>query len=364
MIFTVFTWLNLLLFIVHIGQGWADCCCSTLPKRYGINDPSPPGMVWIPGGEFTMGSDNQDSKPDEKPLHQVKIDGFWMDATPVTNRQFKEFIDATGYVTTAEKAPTLAEIMSQVPPGTPEPSPELLVAASLVFKRSQGPISLNNSRAWWEWKPGASWKHPLGPESTIEGKADHPVVQVSWDDAQAYAKWAGKKLPTEAEWEFAAYGGRKDIMYVWGNDSFSEEAPQANIWQGAFPYKSSKPNDYSGTTSVTTFKPNPYGLYDMSGNVWQWCTDLYHIDYYREEAKKSISINPTGAITSFDPQEPYATKRVHRGGSFLCHDSYCKGYRITARMKTCPDTGLNHLGFRCVMTGDMWKEKMKDSRKE
>lgn len=360
MIFTFFSRLSLLLFIVHIGQGWADCCCSKLPNRYETND-SPTGMVWIPGGEFTMGSDNKDSKPDEKPPHRVKIDGFWMDTTPVTNRQFKEFVDNTGYITTAEKAPTLAEIMNQVPPGTPEPSPELLVAASLVFKRSNGPISLNNSHAWWEWKPGANWKHPLGPESTIEGKEDHPVVQVSWDDAQAYAKWAGKRLPTEAEWEFAAYGGRKDITYVWGNEKFSEEVPQANIWQGVFPCKSTKPNDYSGTTEVTTFKPNPYGLYDMSGNVWQWCADLYHIHYYQEEAKKSISINPTGAKTSFDPQEPYATKRVHRGGSFLCHDSYCKGYRITARMKTCPDTSLNHLGFRCVMASDMWKDNHKQN---
>jgi sulfatase modifying factor 1 len=357
--FTFFRRLNFLLFIVHLSQGWADCCCSGLPPRYDTSHTTPSGMVWISGGEFMMGSDNEDSKADEKPPHPVKIDGFWIDVTPVTNKQFREFINATGYVTTAEKAPTLAEIMSQVSPGTPEPPAESLVAASLVFKLSNHPRSLKNSHAWWEWKPGANWKHPLGPESTIEGKEDHPVVQVSWDDAQSYAKWAGKKLPTEAEWEFAAYGGKKDIAFVWGNDKFSEENPQANIWHGIFPHKSTKPNGYSGTTSVRTFKPNSYGLYDMSGNVWQWCSDLYHIDYYREESEKGISVNPTGAKTSFDPQEPYATKRVHRGGSFLCHDSYCKGYRITARMKTCPDTSLNHLGFRCVMTNDMWKEKNK-----
>lgn len=350
MIFTFFYRLVFLLSIVIFGQGWSDCCCSQLPSRYCSSNSSPTGMVWIPGGEFMMGSDNLDSKPDEKPIHLVRVDGFWMDATPVTNKQFKAFIDATGYVTTAERVPTLEEIMKQVPPGTPNPPPEALVAASLVFKPSNGPIRLDNSLAWWEWKPGASWKHPLGPDSTVEGKEDHPVVQVSWDDAQAYAKWAGKRLPTEAEWEFAAYGGKKDIIYVWGNDKFSEENPQINIWQGVFPYKSTKPNGYFGTTPVTTFKPNPYGLYDMSGNVWQWCSDLYHINYFKEEAKKSISINPTGPKTSLDPKEPYATKHVHRGGSFLCHDSYCKGYRITARMKTCPDTGLNHLGFRCVST--------------
>lgn len=297
-----------------------------------------------------MGSDNKDSKADEKPPHKVKIDGFWLDATPVTNRQFKAFVDATGYVTTAEKAPTLEEIMSQVPPGTPPPAPELLVPASLVFKPTEGPVSLRSNRAWLEWKKGADWKHPTGPESSIEGKDDHPVVQISWYDAVAYAKWAGKRLPTEAEWECAAYGGKENIVYVWGNEEFSEENPQANIWQGVFPYKSTKPNGYIGTTSVKTFKPNPYGLYDMCGNVWQWCSDLYHASSYQEEAKKGLSVNPAGPKTGFDPDEPFASKHVHRGGSFLCHQSYCKGYRITARMKTCPDTSLNHLGFRCAMS--------------
>lgn len=338
------------IFISVSGDAHSDCCCSNLPSRYSsLSSVIPEGMVWIPGGEFTMGSASADAKRDEKPPHKVKVDGFWIDVTPVTNRQFKAFVDATGYVTTAEKAPTLEEIMSQVPPGTPKPSPEMLVAASLVFKPSQGPVSLRSNRAWWEWKPGANWKHPLGPESSIESKEDHPVVQISWFDAVAYAKWAGKRLPTEAEWEYAAYGGKKDIAYVWGNEEFSEENPQANIWQGQFPYKSTKPNGYYGTTSVKTFKPNSYGLYDMSGNVWQWCADLYHASYYQDEAKKEMSVNPTGSKTSFDPEEPYATKHVHRGGSFLCHDSYCKGYRISARMKTCPDTSLNHLGFRCVM---------------
>lgn len=352
-------------FLVGVSDCYGTCCCSNLPSRYQMTPPpSPEGMVWVPGGEFVMGSDNKDSKKDEKPPHPVKVDGFWIDATPVTNRQFKAFVDATGYVTTAEKAPTLEEIMSQVPPGTPPPSPELLVPASLVFKPSEGPVSLKNHFVWWDWKPGANWKHPLGPDSTIEGKDDHPVVQVSWYDAVAYADWAGKRLPTEAEWEFAAYGGQKDIKYVWGNEEFSEENPQANIWQGIFPYKSTKPSGAMGTTPVKTFKPNAVGLYDMSGNVWQWCSDLYNISYYQEEAKKGVSVNPTGPTRSFDPEEPYAVKYVHRGGSFLCHDSYCKGYRITARMKTCPDTSLNHLGFRCAMTNEMWKMKMAKNEKE
>lgn len=333
-----------------LGEG----CCSTPPRRFPeIANASPAGMVWVPGGEFAMGSDDTEAKRDEKPPHRVRVDAFWLDATPVTNRQFREFVEATGYVTTAEKAPTLAEIMSQVPPGTPPPPASVLVPASLVFKPSESPISLRSNRAWWEWKPGASWKHPLGPESNLDGKDDHPVVQVSWFDAVAYAKWAGKRLPTEAEWEFAAYGGnasgKNGIKYIWGNDEFSENNPQANIWHGEFPYKSTKPNGYIGTTSVKTFKPNPYGLYDMAGNVWQWCSDLYHVDHYTEEAKKELCVNPKGCSSSLDPEEPYATKHVHRGGSFLCHDSYCKGYRITARMKTCPDTSLNHLGFRCAM---------------
>lgn len=351
----------LILFLCLFNGANATCCCSDLPKRYETAQAtiasSPKGMAWIPGGMFTMGSDNGDSKADEKPVHSVMVRGFWIDITPVTNRQFKEFVDATGYITTAEKAPTLEEIMSQVPPGTPPPPPELLVAASLVFKPTAGPVPLNSNRLWWEWKEGANWKHPLGPGSDLVGKEEHPVVQISWFDAKAYADWAGKRLPTEAEWEYAARGGQKDTSYVWGNEEFSEEKPQANIWQGVFPYKSEKPQGAMGTTPVKTFQPNPYGLYDMSGNVWQWCSDLYHASHYKDEAEKAVSIDPIGPKTSLDPDEPYATKHVHRGGSFLCHKSYCKGYRIAARMKTCPDTSLNHLGFRCVMTPNMWKEK-------
>ncbi len=287
-------------------------------------------------------------RPDESPAHLVRLSGFWMDKTDVTNRQFQEFVEATGYVTTAEKAPTLEEIMAQVPPGTPPPPPELLVAAGLVFKKADGPVSLKNHYQWWDWVPGANWRHPTGPDSTIVGKEDHPVVQVSWFDAVAYATWAGKRLPTEAEWEYAARGGKQNIRYVWGNEEFSETNPQANIWQGAFPYKSTKPNGEFGTTSVGSYPPNGYGLYDMSGNVWQWCSDYYHCKAYAEEASKGASINPKGPKNSYDWQEPYSVKRVQRGGSFLCHPDYCKGYQITARMKTCPDTSLNHSGFRCV----------------
>ncbi|MCE5294431.1 MAG: formylglycine-generating enzyme family protein [Chlamydiales bacterium] len=323
---------------------YADCCCQNHPPRFSSNIITPMGMVFIPGGEFVMGSSAADVRSDQKPAHKVVIRSFYLDATPVTNRQFQAFVTATGYITTAEKAPTLAEIMSQVPPGTPQPPPEALVAASLVFKPSATPIALHNSNAWWEWTRGANWKHPLGPESTITGKEDHPVVHISWYDAEAYAKWANKRLPTEAEWEYAACGGQKDVRYVWGNEEFNEQNPQCNIWHGEFPHKSTKSNGYYGTTPVKAYPANPYGLYDMAGNVWQWCQDLYHANYYQ----KSPVDNPTGPISSFDPDEPYAKKYVHRGGSFLCHASYCKGYTITARMKTSPDTSLNHLGFRCA----------------
>jgi formylglycine-generating enzyme required for sulfatase activity len=332
----------------------SECCSSCLPPRYAPKNEAPAGMVWIPGGEFTMGSDGQESRKDERPPHRVKVDGFWIDETPVTNRQFREFVEATGYVTTAEKAPTLAEIMAQVPPGTPPPPPEVLVPASLVFTPPKVRVPLHNHLIWWDWMPGADWRHPLGPESTIEGKDEHPVVQVSWFDAAAYAAWAGKRLPTEAEWEFAALGGRENVPYAWGNEEFSESAPQANIWQGEFPHKCTKPGGF-GTAPVKAYKPNPYGLYDMAGNVWEWCSDLYNAMYYQEELKKGLSINPQGPVDSYDPEEPFAVKRVHRGGSFLCHESYCKGYRITARMKTCPDTSLNHLGFRCVKSGENGK---------
>jgi len=336
------------LILVSTSMCYSDCCCSNLPPRYTIKQESQTDMVMIPGGEFIMGSNGKDARRDERPPHKVRVDSFWIDATPVTNKQFKQFVEATGYVTTAEKAPTLEEIMAQVPPGTPAPPPEVLVPASLVFKPPSGPVPLNNHMIWWDWVAGANWRHPRGPGSTIEGKDDHPVVQVTWFDAAAYAEWAGKRLPTEAEWEYAARAGKQDIAYTWGNEEFSEKNPQANIWQGTFPYKSTKPGSEYGTTPVKTYQPNPYGLYDMAGNVWEWCSDLYHAGYYQQEHNKGISVNPQGPKTSFDPDERYATKHIHRGGSFLCHDSYCKGYRISARMKTCPDTSLNHLGFRCV----------------
>lgn len=311
----------------------------------------PPGMVWIPGGEFTMGSDHADARPEERPPHRVRVDGFFLDATEVTNAQFKKFVDATGYKTVAETAPTMEEILSQLPPGTPPPPKELLVPGSLVFRQTREPVPLSDHRAWWAWVPGAQWRHPEGPGTTIDGKDDHPVVHIAWDDAVAYARWAGKRLPTEAEWERAARGGLDAKNYVWGDAPFSKEKPQANIWQGRFPHRNTLDDGYLRTAPVKSYAPNGYGLYDMSGNVWEWCADWYRPDAFALDvraARGDVVVRPRGPSRSRDPREPYSPSRVTRGGSFLCHDAYCKAYRASARRGTAADTGLSHVGFRCA----------------
>jgi len=326
------------------------------PSRFGVADASAigfsgdtslVGMVLIPGGLFDMGGDNNQASEDEYPKHKVQVDPFYMDVTEVTNAQFKKFIAATGYVTTAERKPDWEEIKKTVPPGTPRPPDSVLVAASLVFRQADGPVDLNNFNQWWNWVEGASWRHPQGPGSSIEGKDNYPVVHVSWDDAQAYCKWAGKRLPTEAEWEFAARGGLINNIYPWGNEHVNQGAPKANSWEGKFPYLNEKKDGYITAAPVKSFAANGYGLYDMAGNIWEWCSDWYHHDYYRQLEGK-LTANPQGPEKSYDPQEPYTAKRSLRGGSFLCNDSYCSGYRAARRMKSSPDTGLEHTGFRCV----------------
>lgn len=304
----------------------------------------PPGMVLIRGGEFVMGSNAEDARPDEKPAHKVKVSSFYMDATEVTNAEFRAFVNATGYVTTAEKTPSKEDIMAQLPPGSPPPPDELFTPGSLVFVTPENPAEY-----WWKWTPGANWKHPHGPNSSIDGKDDYPVVQVSWLDAEAYARWAGKRLPTEAEWEFAARGGLKGKIYAWGDKDPYEGTAQANIWQGPFPRQDTGADGFKGAGPVKRFKPNGYGLFDMTGNVWEWVADWYRHDAYAQlTASKGPVSDPQGPIDSFDPEEPYSKKRVQRGGSFLCDRSFCRSYRVSARMKSSPDTGLEHTGFRCV----------------
>lgn len=305
----------------------------------------PVGMVLIPGGEFTMGTDAKAGRPDEKPPHRVKVGPFYLDETEVTNRAFRKFVEATGYVTTAEKAPTREEILAQLPPGAPPPPDELLVPGALVFVEPK-----KSSDYWWQWVPGANWRHPHGPDSSIEGMDDHPVVQVSWLDAEAYARWAGKRLPTEAEWEFAARGGQAGKTYAWGNANPYEGQARANIWQGRFPVQNAAADGFLRSSPVRTFKANGYGLFDMTGNAWEWVADWYHPDTYaRAKARGGVEVNPVGPSESFDPEEPYSKKKVQRGGSFLCDKSYCQSYRVSARMKSSPDTGLEHTGFRCAM---------------
>ncbi len=304
------------------------------------------GMVLIPGGQFEMGSEDSNAGPDEKPIHIVSIASFYMDITEVTNAQFKKFVDATGYVTTAERELSWVELSKQLPLGTPRPPDSLLLPSSLVFSPSNDPILLNDNSKWWKWVRGANWKHPQGPGSTIIGKESHPVVQISWDDAMAYCKWANKRLPTEAEWEYAARGGLVNTIYPWGKKPLQLGKSKMNSWDGSFPYYNSLQDGFYRTAPVRTYSPNGYGLYDMAGNVWEWCNDWYQYNYY--DSLPSYSINPRGPTCSIDPDDPNGKKRVLRGGSFLCNDSYCSGYRVSRRMKSTHDTGLEHTGFRCA----------------
>jgi formylglycine-generating enzyme required for sulfatase activity len=325
----------------------------------------PQGMMWVPGGEFLMGSDHKLAQKNERPAHKVRVGGFWMDRTHVTNGQFAAFVKATGYVTTAERKPDWETIKVQVAPGTPKPPESALVPGAMVFMGTDKPVPLDDYSRWWAYVPGADWRHPQGPKSSIEGKHDHPVVQVSYEDAQAYAKWAGKRLPTEAEWEFAARGGLEQATYAWGDEFAPEGRKMANVWdaeQRRFPVVSPKAGGAEGTSPVGTFPPNGYGLYDMTGNAWQWVADWYDSNYFAEQAKLAKTqkvVDPIGPRASYDPYDRgvpiEAPKRVTRGGSFLCNVDYCLSYRPSARRGTDPYNPMSHIGFRLVMSPEDWK---------
>lgn len=305
-------------------------------------------MVWIPGGEFSMGSSAADDSlnqipgitRDAQPIHRVAIDPFWMDATEVTNDQFAAFVKATGYVTVAERSLNPADY-----PGAPR---EALVPGSGVFTPPGHSVDLGNPLQWWKYVAGANWRHPEGPASDLRGRGRHPVVQVAYEDAEAYARWAGGRLPTEAEWEFAARGGLAGNLYAWGNEFAPKGAHQANTHQGAFPAHDTAGDGYAGIAPVGKYAANGYGLFDVGGNVWEWVSDWYRADYYATLAASGVAKNPTGPADSLDPAEPGAKKRVHRGGAFLCTDQYCSRYLVGTRGKGEVSSGSNHLGFRTV----------------
>jgi formylglycine-generating enzyme required for sulfatase activity len=321
----------------------------TLQNLRAAPAPAPPGMVWIPGGEFSMGSDVAGEAlcglpgvtRDSQPVHRVYVDGFWMDRTEVTNAQFAAFVAATGYVTIAERTPTQAEF-----PGAP---PQNLVAGSTVFTPTRGPVPLDDHLRWWRYQVGASWRHPDGPDSDLEGREQHPVVHVAYDDALAYARWAGKRVPSEAEYEFAARGGLAGKLYAWGDELRPGGKHMANTFQGTFPVVDSAQDRFGGSAPVGRFPANGYGLYDVAGNVWEWTSDWYRPDTYARRALGGeVSRNPQGPESPLDPAEPGERKRVQRGGSFLCTEQYCTRYMVGTRGKGEVSTGSNHLGFRCV----------------
>ena len=324
---------------------------DTVPKTITPPGPAPQGMVWIPGGEFSMGASEptgmdhnhtgMQATIDSRPIHRVAVDGFWMDRTEVTNAQFALFVKATGYVTVAEKAPTKEDF--------PDAPPDLLVPGSLLFTAPPSPVPLDNHARWWTWVKGASWRHPEGPKSSVKGREKHPVVHVAFEDAEAYALWAQKRLPTEAEWEFAARGGLSGKVYPWGDEFKPGGRSMANTFQGHFPDRNSGEDGHVTTAPVAQFPPNGYGLYDVAGNVWEWISDWYRPDTYaRVFESESVARNPTGPKSSWDPDEPGLPKRVHRGGSFLCTDEFCSRYMVGTRGKGEISSGTNHLGFRCV----------------
>ncbi len=321
----------------------------TVPNTKPSPGPAPKGMVWIPGGEFSMGAQDppdmntvgMQATRDSRPIHRVYVDGFFMDKTDVTNAQFAAFVKVTGYITIAEKTPSAEDF-----PGAP---PENLYAGGVVFSPPNHPVSLNDHFQWWNYVKGADWRHPTGPLSSIRGKENYPVVQVAYPDAEAYAKWAHKRLPTEAEWEFAARGGLAGKPYVWGEKFKPNGKWMANTFQGQFPTKDTGADGFVGLAPVAQYAPNQYGLYDMAGNVWQWTSDWYRPDYYYQLAQEGgVARNPQGPDAPFDPAEPNEKKKVHRGGSFLCTDQYCSRYMVGTRGKGEVTTGTNHLGFRCV----------------
>ncbi|MEQ9261559.1 MAG: formylglycine-generating enzyme family protein [Owenweeksia sp.] len=310
---------------------------------------APRGMVWLPSAEFEQGAQSFDemAQAHEKPTHTVKVDGFFIDSTEVTNASFKAFTDATGYITVAERPIDWEELKKQLPPDTPRLADSLLKPGSLVFRQDiQKLHDHHNIWQWWEWKTGANWRHPAGPESNIDGKDNYPVVHIAYADALAYCKWKGHRLPTEAEWERAAHAKLLKSVFTWGDDIDKSEQ-YANTWQGEFPVLNLAEDGYIYAAPVASYPPNGAGIYDMAGNVWEWTSDWYNHNYYLSVAGKTL-LNPEGASEPNNLQYPHQKEKVIKGGSYLCHASYCASFRISARMAMAIDSGSDHLGFRTV----------------
>ncbi|MES2475535.1 MAG: formylglycine-generating enzyme family protein [Verrucomicrobiota bacterium] len=325
------------------------CLTVILSSRVSAAEEAPVGMVKIAGGTFTMGSNLPGSRKDEQPLMPVTLDSFWMDATPVTNAEFRKFTEATGYKTIAERPINWEEMKKQLPPNTPKPADEMLVPGGMVFTPRPGAVRMGAQEDWWAWVHGADWQHTQGPDSDLKGRDNHPVVMVAWDDAAAYAKWAGKRLPTEAEWEYAARGGLEGKRFAWGDELQKDGKFMANTWTGTFPEKDSGADGFAGIAPVKSFPANGYGLFDMGGNVWNWCSDWYRVDTLaRLKLAGKPAVNPTGPATSYSPGHPLQPERIIKGGSFMCNVSYSEGYRPSARRGSPTDSGMSHIGFRCA----------------
>lgn len=304
------------------------------------------GMVLIQGGGFSMGTNDMNSYPSERPAVLRKVNSFWMDETEVTNEAFAAFVDATGYITVAEKKPDWEEMKSTLPPGTPKPDESLLVAGSLVFEAPERAVTLDNISKWWTWVPGANWRHPEGPGSDLRERENHPVVHIALEDAEAYTKWAGKRLPTEAEWEYAAKAG-KNTRFPWGNELTPAGQFKANTFQGDFPHDNTELDGFRGTSPVASFSPNEFGLYDMIGNVWELTGDWFDAVAFMREKALAPPLD-TAVSKCFNPENPYAIEKVIKGGSFLCADDYCINYRPSARRGQDVFSGTSNVGFRCV----------------
>lgn len=305
------------------------------------------GMVFIPGGEFYMGTDETEAYPVEKPAVKRKVKGFWMDETEVTVAQFTRFVEETGYLTVAERVPDWEEMKKQLPPGTPRPAEEDMQPGSMVFSPPSHEVPLYDISLWWKWVLGASWKHPEGPGSTVEGRENHPVVHIAFEDAVAYAQWAGKRIPTETEWEYAAKAGRKHQRYAWGDGFKPDGVFMANTFQGSFPHKNLSEDGYEGTAPVKSFPPNDYGLYDMIGNVWEMTSDWFDAIKFQRISGNAPALD-SSISQCYNPSNPYALEKVIKGGSFLCADDYCINYRPSARQGQDFESGTSNIGFRCV----------------